>query len=126
MGKAPKLHEREKTGSRRTRRECPVSLRLDIAMIARIEADRIYDLILPEMEDQGTVTLPLSFLDDVRTMGQKLAAFAPNYVRKALDGLEETAKVHRMRRKVVIPKQSLASVAAAFRIAADSVEGRTP
>jgi len=113
--------EREKEG-----RECPVSLRLDIATIARIEADRIYDLILPEMENQEAVTVPRPFLENVLTTGQKLEGFAPTYVRRALDRLAGTAKIHRFRRKVVIPKQSLAFVAAAFRIAADSADGRRP
>ena len=36
-----------------------MSLRLDVATIAKIEADRIYDLILPEMEGKETVTVPL-------------------------------------------------------------------
>ena len=35
-----------------------MSLRLDVATIAKIEADRIYDLILPEMEGKETVTVP--------------------------------------------------------------------
>ncbi|HZD79984.1 MAG TPA: hypothetical protein VE646_08080 [Actinomycetota bacterium] len=103
-----------------------VSLRLDIATVARIEADRIYDLILPEMESEGTVTVPLPFLENVRTTGQKLEPFAPNYIRTALDGLAETAKIRRLRRKAVVPAHTFASVAAAFRIAADSMEGRTP
>jgi len=99
---------------------------LDIATIARIEADRIYDLILPEMENQEAVTVPRPFLENVLTTGQKLEGFAPTYVRRALDRLAGTAKIHRFRRKVVIPKQSLAFVAAAFRIAADSADGRRP
>lgn len=99
---------------------------MGIATIARIAADRIYDLILPEMEDQETVTVPLPFLENVLTTGQKLEDFAPTYIRRALDGLAGTAKIHRFRRKAVIPKQSLAFVAAAFRIAADSAEGRVP
>jgi len=99
-----------------------VSLRLDIATIAKIHADRIYDLILPEMEDQGTVTVSLPFLENVQSTGQKLEGFAPSYVTRALDRLEETAKVHRLRRKAVIPKESLAFVAAAFRKAAESAE----
>jgi hypothetical protein len=101
-----------------------VSLRLDIATIARIEADRIYDLILPEAEDDEAITVPISFLENVLTTGQKLEGFAPTYVRRALDRLEGTAKTLRFKRKAVIPKQSLAFVAAAFRIAADSAEGR--
>jgi hypothetical protein len=103
-----------------------VSLRLDIATIAKIEADRIYDLILPEMEDQETVTVPLRFLESVQTTGQKLEGLAPAYITRALDGLEGTAKVLRFRRKAVIPKQSLANVAAAFRKAAESAQGRLP
>lgn len=103
-----------------------MSLRLDIATIARIEADRIYDLILPETEDQKKVTVPLPFFENVLTTGQKLEDLAPTYVRKALDGLAGTAKIRRFRRTAVIPKQSLAFVAAAFRIAADSAEGRLP
>lgn len=104
----------------------PVSLRLDIAMVARIEADRIYALILPETEDQKTVTVPLPFLENVQRTGQKLEGLAPTYVRRALDELEGTAKIRRFRKKAVIPKQSLAFVAAAFRIAADSAEARLP
>lgn len=103
-----------------------MSLRLDIATIAKMEADRIYDLILPEREDQVTVTVPLPFLENMLTTGQKLQRFAPAYVTRALDGLEGTAKVHRFRRKAVIPKQSLAFVAAAFRKAAESAQGRLP
>ncbi len=103
-----------------------MSLGLDIATIARIEADRIYALILPEKEDQETVTVPLPFLAKVQTTGQSLEGFAPTYVRVALDRLTETAKIHRFRRKAVIPKESLAFMAAAFRIAADSAEGRYP
>jgi len=102
-----------------------VSLGLDIATIARIEADRIYALILPETEDQETVTVPLPFLANVQTTGQKLERFAPTYIRVALDRLTGTAKIHRLRRKAVIPKESLAFIAAAFRIAADSAQGRS-
>jgi hypothetical protein len=103
-----------------------VSLGLDKATIARIEADRIYALILPETKDQETVTVPLPFLENVLTTGQDLESFAPTYIRVALDRLTETAKIHRFRKKAVIPKQSLAFIAAAFRIAADSAEGRYP
>jgi hypothetical protein len=100
-------------------------LGLDKATIARIEADRIYALILPETKDQETVTVPLPFLENVLTTGQDLEGFAPTYIRVALDRLTETAKIHRFRKKAVIPKQSLAFIAAAFRIAADSAEGRS-
>ena len=103
-----------------------MSLGLDLAMIARIEADRIYALILPETEGQETVTVPLSFLSNVQTAGQSLESFAPTYIRVALEKLKETAKIQRFRKKVVIPKESLSFVAAAFRIAADSAEGRHP
>jgi hypothetical protein len=41
-----------------------------------------------------------------------------------LERLSETAKIHRFRRKAVIPKESLAFVAAAFRKAAESAERR--
>ncbi len=102
-----------------------MSLGLDKATIARIEADRIYALILPETKDQETVTVPLPFLENVLTTGQDLESFAPTYIRVALDRLTETAKIHRFRKKAVIPKQSLAFIAAAFRIAADSAEGRS-
>jgi hypothetical protein len=95
---------------------------LDIATIAKIEADRIYDLILPETEGNQTVTVPLSYLESVRTTGQKLESLAPAYIPRALDRLSETTKVHRFRRKAVIPKESLAFVAAAFRKAAESAE----
>jgi hypothetical protein len=44
----------------------------------------------------------------------------------ALDRLTETAKISRFKRKAVIPKESLAFIAAAFRIAADSAEGHHP
>ena len=103
-----------------------MSLGLNIATIARIEADRIYALILPETGDHETVTVPLPFLANVQTTGQNLEGFAPTYIRVALDRLTETAKIHRFRRKAVIPKESLAFIAAAFRIAADSAEGRHP
>jgi hypothetical protein len=109
------------TGTGRERR---VSLRLDFATIAKIEADRIYHLIPPEMEDQGTVTVPLPFLENVRTTGEKLEGFAPSYITRALERLEGTAKVQRFRKKAVIPKQSLEFVAAAFRIAAESAQGQ--
>ncbi len=103
-----------------------MSLPLDVALIARIEADRIYDLVLPEMEGRETVSVPLPFLENVLTTGQKLEGLAPTYVRRALDSLTGTTKIRRFRRKAVVPKQSLASVAAAFRIAADAAEGRLP
>ena len=103
-----------------------MSLRLDIATIAKIEADRIYHLIPPEMEDQETVTVPLSFLENVQTTGQKLEGLAPTYITRALETLEGTAKVHRFRRKADVPKQSLAFVAAAFRKASESALGRRP
>ncbi len=99
-----------------------MSLGLNIATIARIEADRIYALILPETENQETVTVTLQFLTNVQRTGQDLERFAPTYIRVALDQLEGTAKIHRFRKRAVIPKESLASVAAAFRIAADSAE----
>jgi hypothetical protein len=99
-----------------------VSLRLDMATIAKIEADRIYDLILPETDGKETVTVSLSYLEKVQTTGQKLEALAPAYVTRALEKLSATAKVHRFRRKAVIPKESLAFVAAAFRKAAESAE----
>jgi hypothetical protein len=95
---------------------------LDMATIAKIEADRIYDLILPETEGKETVTVSLSYLEKVQTTGQKLEALAPAYVTRALEKLSATAKVHRFRRKAVIPKESLAFVAAAFRKAAESAE----
>ena len=101
-----------------------MSLGLDISTIARIEADRIYALILPETEGPDTVTVPLSFLSNVQTTGQKLESFAPTYIRVALDKLTETAKIQRFRKKAVIPKESLSFVAAAFRIAADSAGGQ--
>jgi hypothetical protein len=41
----------------------------------------------------------------------------------ALYRLTETVRIHRFRRKAVIPKVSLAFIAA-FRIAADSADGR--
>jgi len=101
-------------------------LGLNIATIARIEADRIYALILPETEGPDTVTVPLQFLSNVQTTGQKLESFAPTYIRVALEKLTETAKIQRFRKKAVIPKESLSFVAAAFRIAADSADGRSP
>jgi hypothetical protein len=55
---------------------------LDVATIAKIEADRIYALILPEMEDQETVTVPLPFLENVLTTGQKLKGLAPAYITR--------------------------------------------
>jgi hypothetical protein len=110
----------------RNREGHPVSLRLDNATIAKIEADRIYDLILPETagkgKDKDTVTVPLSFLQNVLTTGSKLERLAPAYVTRALEKLSATAEVHRFRRKAVIPKESLAFVAAAFRKAAEAAE----
>jgi hypothetical protein len=108
----------------RNREGHPVSLRLDNATIAKIEADRIYDLILPETAGKGkdTVTVPLSFLQNVLTTGRKLERLAPAYVTRALEKLSATAEVHRFRRKAVIPKESLAFVAAAFRKAAEAAE----
>jgi hypothetical protein len=96
-----------------------------MATIAKIEADRIYDLVLPETDDKETVTVPLSYLVNVQTTGQKLERLAPAYVTRALERLSATAKVHRFRRKAVIPKESLAFVAAAFRKAAEAAE-RSP
>ena len=101
-----------------------MSLRLDMSTIAKIEADRIYDLILPETEGKETVTVPLSYLENVQTTGQKLQSLAPAYISRALEKLSGTAKVHRFRRKAVIPKESLAFVAAAFRKAAEAAERR--
>jgi hypothetical protein len=95
-------------------------------MIARIEADRIYALILPEMEGRETVTVPLPFLENVLTTGKKLEGLAPTYVKRALDDLTGTTRIRRFRRKAVVPRQRLASVAAAFRIAADAADGRLP
>ena len=102
-----------------------MSLRLDKATIAKIEADRIYDLILPETDGKETVTVPLKYLESVLATGHNLEALAPAYVTRALDKLSETAMVHGFRRKAVIPKESLAFVAAAFRKAAESGE-RSP
>lgn len=103
-----------------------MSLGLNAATIARIESDRIYALILPEKEADETVTVPLPFLTNVLETGKNLEGLAPNYIKTGLEKLAETAKIRRFRRKAVIPKQSLAFVAAAFRIAADSAEGRYP
>jgi hypothetical protein len=103
-----------------------VSLGLDKATIARIEADRIYALILPEEDGHDTVTVPVAFLSNLQEAGQSLESFAPTYIRVALEKLTETAKIHKLRKKAVIPKESLAFIAAAFRIAADSAEGRSP
>ena len=95
---------------------------MDKATIAKIEADRIYDLILPETDGKETVTVPLKYLENVLTTGRNLEGLAPAYISRALEKLSETAKVHRFRRKAVIPKESLAFVAAAFRKAAESGE----
>lgn len=103
-----------------------MSLGLNIATIARIEADRIYALILPETDGAETVTVPLPFLNSVLKTGQQLERLAPNYIKTGLEKLEATAKIRKFRRKAVIPKESLAFVAAAFRIAAESAEGRRP
>jgi hypothetical protein len=70
--------------------------------------------------------VPLAFLSNLQEAGQSLESFAPTYIRVALEKLTETAKIHKLRKKAVIPKESLAFIAAAFRIAADSAEGRTP
>ena len=121
-GIAPRVIEVKR--AERNREGRPVSLRLDMATIAKIEADRIYDLILPETDGKETVTVPLSYLANVQTTGQKLERLAPAYVTRALERLSATAKVHRFRRKAVIPKESLAFVAAAFRKAAESAERR--
>jgi hypothetical protein len=96
-----------------------------MATIARIEADRIYAMILPEKPGE-TVTVPVSFLTNVLKTGQNLQELAPNYIKTGLEKLEETAEIRKFRRKAVIPKESLAFLAAAFRIAADSAEGRYP
>ncbi len=103
-----------------------MSLGLDISKIARIEADRIYALILPEKEGEDTVTVPVQLLSSLLATGEKLEALAPNYVKIALEKLRETAKIHKFRKKAVIPKESLAFLAAAFRIAADTSDGRRP
>ena len=122
-------HRAESNGGQgrdKNREGAPVSLRLDIATIAKIEADRIYHLIPPEMGDQETVTVPLPFLENMLTTGQKLEEFAPAYVTRAMDRLEGSAKVQRFRKKAVVPKESLAFVAAAFRKAAESAQGQRP
>lgn len=103
-----------------------MSLGLNVATIARIEADRIYALILPETDGNETVTVSLLFLSNVMKTGQQLEGLAPNYIKTGLEKLAATAKIRRFRRKAVIPKESLAFVAAAFRIAAESAEGRYP
>ena len=95
---------------------------MDMATIAKIEADRIYDLILPETDGKQTVSVPISYLEKVQATGQRLEGLAPAYVTRALEKLSATAKIHRFRRKAVIPKESLAFVAAAFRKAAESAE----
>lgn len=102
-----------------------MSLGLNMAKIARIEADRIYALILPE-EPGETVTVPVSYLTNVMNTGQTLQELAPNYIKTGLEKLEATATIRKFRRKAVIPKESLAFLAAAFRIAADTAEGRRP
>ena len=103
-----------------------MSLGLNVATLARIEADRIYALILPETDTGETVTVPLPFFTSLLKNAEKLEAFAPNYIRTGLEQLTATARVRKLRRRVVIPKQSLADVAASFRIAADLAEGRYP
>jgi proline dehydrogenase len=103
-----------------------MSLGLNVATLARIEADRIYALILPEADTRETVTVPLPFFESLLKNAQNLEALAPNYIKTGLEQLTATAKVRKLRRKVVIPKQSLADVAASFRIAADLAEGRYP
>ena len=99
-------------------------MRLDKATIAKIEADRIYDLILPETEGKETVTVPLSYLENVQTTGQKLQSLAPAYISRALEALGD-GKGPPVQEKAVIPKESLAFVAAAFRKAAEAAE-RSP
>ena len=74
---------------------------------------------------QGDGNRALSYLENVQTTGQKLQSLAPAYISRALEKLSGTAKVHRFRRKAVIPKESLAFVAAAFRKAAEAAE-RSP
>ena len=61
----------------RNREERPVSLRLDIATIAKIHSDRIYDLILPEREDQETVTVPFRSSRTYRARGRSWKASRP-------------------------------------------------
>ena len=86
-----------------------MSLRLDIATIAKIHSDRIYDLILPEREDQETVTVPLPFLENVQSTGQKLEGFAPGYITRALERLEGDGEDPTAQEwKAVIPRESLA------------------
>jgi hypothetical protein len=101
-----------------------VSLGLNMATIARIEADRIYALILPEDDGKETVTVSLPFFNSVMKTGQNLEDLAPNYIKTGLEKLEQTVKIRKFRRKAVVPKESLAFLAAAFRIAAESAEGR--
>jgi hypothetical protein len=103
-----------------------MSLGLNVAAVARIEADRIYALILPEADTRETVTVPLSFFTSLLKNAQNLERFAPNYIKAGLEKLTATAKIRKFRRRVVIPKESLAGLAAAFRIAADLTEGRYP
>jgi hypothetical protein len=103
-----------------------VSLGLNVATIARIEADRIYSLILPETDGETTVTVPASFLENLIKTGRNLERYAPSYVKMAMEKLEGTAEIRKWRKKAVIPRQSLADVAAAFRIAADTAEGMRP
>jgi hypothetical protein len=103
-----------------------MSLGLNAATLARIEADRIYALILPETDTHESVSVPLPYFTSLVKNAEKLEAFAPNYIKTGLEQLKATAKIRKLRRKVVIPKQSLADVAASFRIAADLAEGRYP
>ena len=84
-----------------------MSLRLDMSTIAKIEADRIYDLILPETEGKETVTVPSRTWRTFRRPGRSCNVSHPPTSR-ALEKLSGTAKVHRFRRKAVIPKESLA------------------
>lgn len=103
-----------------------MSLGLNVAALARIEADRIYALILPESDTRETVTVPLPFFTSLLKNAKSLESLAPNYIKTGLEKLTATAKIRKVRRKVVIPKQSLADIAAAFRIAADLADGRYP
>jgi hypothetical protein len=103
-----------------------VSLGLNVATIARIEADRVYAMILPETDGRTTVTVPVTFLENLLKTGRNVERYAPTYVKMAVEKLEATAEIRKWRKKAVIPKQSLADVAAAFRIAADTAEGRRP
>ena len=69
-----------------------MSLRLDMSTIARIEADRIYDLILPERMEGNRHRAPLVPGDHVLTTRQKWNDSHLAYITRALEKISDTAR----------------------------------